>query len=160
MSRVTLPYSGTEGQTNSTVAATTMTDAAGSVNLAYDRMGREMTQQRTTNSVTKSTTYGYDFGGDVTSLTYPSGSTITYIYDSAARPISAADSVNGINYVSNGAYAPQGALAQTQNGTNLTSTFIYNNRLQPCWIYATTGTVLAASTACTATEVVPPLVET
>jgi RHS repeat-associated protein len=44
---------------------------------------------------------------------------------------------------------------QVQNGTNLVSTFIFNNRLQPCWMYATTGTALATSTTCTATDSTP-----
>jgi RHS repeat-associated protein len=41
-----------------------------------------------------------------------------------------------------------------QNGTNLVSTFVYNSRLQPCWIYATTGTALPwqpTTTSCTST---------
>jgi RHS repeat-associated protein len=39
-----------------------------------------------------------------------------------------------------------------KNGTNLTSTAIYNDRLQPCWFYATTGSALATNTACTAAD--------
>ncbi len=74
------------------------------------------------------------------------------------------DTTNSINYAvgscSNGAaspttgtcYAPQGALSQIQNGTNLVSTYLFNVRLQPCWMYATTGTALATSTSCTATD--------
>jgi hypothetical protein len=42
-----------------------------------------------------------------------------------------------------------------QNGTNLVSTFIFNARLQPCWMYATTGTALATSTTCSAADSTP-----
>ena len=143
---------------------TTMTDAGGTENLAYDKMGRELVEQRITNSVTKSTTYTYDLAGDLATLTYPTGRIITYTYDSAGRPSDAVDTTNSINYAvgscSNGAaspttgtcYAPQGAVAQIKNGTNLVSTYLFNVRLQPCWMYATTGTALATNTSCTATD--------
>ena len=144
---------------------TTMTDAGGSENLAYDKMGRELVEQRTTNSVTKSTTYTYDLAGDLATLTYPTGRMITYTYDSAGRPSEAQDVANSINYAlgtcanglsSNGVcYAPQGAVSQIKNGTNLVSTYLFNTRLQPCWMYATTGTALATNTLCTATDSTP-----
>jgi RHS repeat-associated protein len=143
---------------------TSMMDAGGSENLAYDQMGRELEEQRTTNSVQETTGYRYDLGGDLITLTYPSGRVLTYTYDSAGRPSDVQDVPNSINYsvgscpngasnISTGAcYAPQGALAQMQNGSNLVTTLIYNNRLQPCWLYATTNTALPTSTACTATD--------
>lgn len=71
------------------------------------------------------------------------GSAGKYAYDSAGRPAEAADVANNINYVvgacSDGidtdgvCYAPNGSVAQIQNGTNLVSTYIYNTRFQPCW---------------------------
>ncbi len=145
---------------------TTMSDAGGTENLSYDKMGREWGELRTTNGSAKTTTYTYDLAGDLTALTYPSGRTITYTYDSAGRPSDAIDAADGIDYVtgscSNGAsspstgacYAPQDAVAQIQNGANLISTYIYNDRLQPCWIYATTGTALSTNTLCTASATV------
>ena len=69
---------------------TTMTDAGGNEEFAYDPMGREIAEQRTTNSVTRSFSYSYDPGGDMKTLTYASGRTITYTYDSAGRPSEAA----------------------------------------------------------------------
>lgn len=137
-----------------------MTDVDGSEEFAYDTMGREIAEQRTTTGVTKSTLYTYDLAGNMLSLTYPSGRTITYAYDSAGRPAEAADTANNINYVlgscSDGVdndgvcYAPSGSVAQVQNGANLVSTYIYNKRFQPCWMYGTTGTPLATNTSCTA----------
>jgi RHS repeat-associated protein len=141
---------------------TTMTDAGGTENLSYDSMGRELAEKRTTNSVPETTTYGYDMLGDITSLTYPAGRTITYTYDSAGRPAEAQDTANNINYAQGSCadgvdndgvcYAPNGSVAQMQNGTNLISTYIYNKRFQPCWFYATTGTALPTNTTCTATD--------
>jgi RHS repeat-associated protein len=72
-----------------------------------------------------------------------------------AQPVSAVDVANSINYATAATYAPQGALAQVQNGTNLVSTYIYNDRLQPCWMYATTDSALATNTSCTATDSSP-----
>ena len=71
----------------------------------------------------------------------------------AGRPLSGKDIANSINYATSAHYAPPGALAQVQNGVSLVSTFIYNNRLQPCWMYTTTGTVLpwGNATQCTST---------
>ncbi|MGA2609019.1 MAG: hypothetical protein ABSH01_16375 [Terriglobia bacterium] len=32
----------------------------------------------------------------------------------------------------------------------VSTTFLYNSRLQPCWVYAATGTPLPTSTLCSA----------
>jgi RHS repeat-associated protein len=115
---------------------TSVTDAGGSEEFSYDKMGREWAEQRTTNSITKSTTYTYNLDGSLATLTYPSGRTIAYAYSAAARPLSAIDSANSINYATLGAYAPQGALAGLtlgQAGSFAGISFVasYTNRLQP-----------------------------
>jgi RHS repeat-associated protein len=148
--------------TNGIGRQTAMCDGAGSESWSYDSMGRTLVDQRTTNGTTKSTTFTYNLDGSATTLAYPGGDTITYTEDSAGRPSVAQDVVNNITYASgscasgvstNGAcYSPFGAPTQFQNGSSIVSTFLYNKRLQPCWIYATTGTPLATSTACTAVE--------
>jgi RHS repeat-associated protein len=113
---------------------TGMSDGAGAEAWSYDTMGRVLSNRRTTNSVTRTFTYAYNLAGDVTSITYPTGRTITYSYDTAARALSAVDTANSINYALNASYAPHGTLASLQNGANLVSTFFYNDRLQPCRI--------------------------
>jgi RHS repeat-associated protein len=124
---------------------TGMTDAAGSEAWAYDTMGREWGEQRTTNSITKTASYTYDLAGDLATLTYPSGRTITYSTDSAGRPSSAKDVTNNVTYIMgpclNGisnigvCYAPQGAVAGDSfgpdTGNYITHEESYNNRLQP-----------------------------
>ena len=142
---------------------TSMSDAGGTESFAYDKMGRETADQRVTNGLTKSAVYGYDFAGDVTKIIYPTGDRIVdYTYDSADRPSTAQDELSGTYYVkgpcatggpTNGAcYAPQGAISQLENGANVFTTYLYNNRLQPCWIFATVGTPLATNTACSASD--------
>jgi RHS repeat-associated protein len=123
---------------------TTMTDAAGSESWAYDQMGRELAEQRITNSITNKTSYTYNLDGSLATLTYPSGRIITYTTDPVERSSEAQDVANAINYAigscANGAnsngvcYAPQGSAAEIQNGANLFSTLYYNTRLQPCRI--------------------------
>jgi RHS repeat-associated protein len=135
--------------TNGIGRRTGMTDAAGSEAWSYDAMGRALTDQRKTNAVTKSTVYRYNLDGSVATLAYPSGRIITYTPNAAGRTISAVDSTGPINYATAAHYAPQGALTSLTNGANLSSTYLYNSRLQPCWTYATTGTALPSSVNCT-----------
>jgi RHS repeat-associated protein len=117
---------------------TSMTDAGGSEGWSYDKMGRPLEDQRTTNSISKTFTYAYNYDGTTLSIGYPN-STIAYGVNVAEQPISAVDSTHSINYVptSGGAiYAPHGALASLPNGSSLVSTLFYNSRLQPCRISA------------------------
>jgi len=72
-----------------------------------------------------------DRNGSANTLAYPSGRTLTYAYNSAAQPVSAVDNL-GVSYASAAVYAPTGAPASLVNGPNITSTFYFNNRLQPC----------------------------
>lgn len=130
---------------------TGMIDPAGSEGWCYDKMGRVLTDQRTTNGLTKSTTYSYlpYVDGSINSVTYPSGRVVTYTTGQAERLLTASDSTT--SYASGVHYAPQGAIAALVNNSNLSSTEIYNNRLQPCWMYTTSGTALATSSPCTGT---------
>jgi RHS repeat-associated protein len=117
---------------------TGMSDQAGAEAWSYDSMGRTSGNLRTTNEITKATSYNYNFLGNPITITYPSGTAIAYAYDNADHPIKAADS-NSINYATLAGYTPAGTLSSLINGTNLTSTFHYNNRLQPCRISVTTS---------------------
>jgi RHS repeat-associated protein len=112
---------------------TTMTDASGSTQWAYDAMGRVLIEQRTIGSVTKTLGYTYNLDGSLASVTYPSGRTVNYAVSGVGRPLTAIDTADNITYVgpANSTYAPQGALATASYGTNLTFSASYNNRLLP-----------------------------
>jgi RHS repeat-associated protein len=128
---------------------TGMCDAAGGEAWSYDitsGMGWKVTDARTTNSITKTSVSQTNFDGSLATLTYPSGRIITYTSNAAGRTISAVDSTGPINYATNAIYSPQGALTSVQNGGSLYSTFLFNKRLQPCWLYATTTSAGAPST--------------
>jgi RHS repeat-associated protein len=127
---------------------TTMTDASGSTEWAYDSIGRVLMEQRTIGSVTKNIAYTYNLDGSASTITYPSGRTITYTVGAAQQPFSAVDTTNNVNYVLNATYAPQGAVAGAVLGESgsfggITYAATYTNRLLPY-------TVTAASSAANA----------
>lgn len=121
---------------------------------SYDAMGRPLIleqcqPQNCVSAPSLSTSVSYDYAGNPTALTYPSGRVVRYTYDSADRSSTAADGSNGVTYATGfktspggtcanniTCYTPQGtfyalSLGQTSsfNGVNLTH--IYNSRLQP-----------------------------
>jgi RHS repeat-associated protein len=131
---------------------TGMTDAAGSEAWAYlvDRTNSRTIRadNRTTNSIVKTSTYYFNLAGDQTQLVYPTGRTINYTYDSADRPSTAVDGSNGITYaagfktspggtciVNTTCYTPQGSIyafsiGQTSSFTGVNVTNTYNSRLE------------------------------
>jgi len=85
-------------------------------------------------------------------MAYPSGTSVAYSNNAVGRPVSAVDTTDGITFASNAHYSPSGDLAFLQTGAGISSTYIYNNRLQPCRIYSTATSALSwNSTPCTAT---------
>ena len=118
---------------------TAMCDAGGSEAWSYDQMGRIQIEKRTTNGITKTTTYTYNLDGSLATLTYPSGRVVTFTPSGAGRELSAVDLGNGITYASGALYTPFGALSGVQYGSNLISTLYYNTRLQPCRISVQTS---------------------
>jgi RHS repeat-associated protein len=121
---------------------TGMTDGSGQTNWAYDAVGNVLEHKQTIGTITKKIFYTYNLDGSVATILYPSGRTVTYQPGDAQRPLSAVDSTNSINYATLAHYAPPGGLASLTNGGSFNFTAIYNNRLQPCWEYTTTGTAL------------------
>jgi RHS repeat-associated protein len=123
---------------------TTMTDASGSTEWAYDAMGRVLIEHRTIGSVTNSIEYTYNLDGSAETITYPSGRTITYTVSAAERPLSAVDTANSINYALDATYAPQGALAGALLGESgsfggITYAATYTNRMLPYTLTASSS---------------------
>ena len=121
-----------------------VTDQAGTATYRYDVLGRLSSETRVISGVSKSMTYGYNLDGSISTLTYPSGSVVTYTPDSAGRVLSAVDSAHGINYVTGATYGPDSSLFGFVNGSGgaaaITNSFSYNKRLQPVSISASTPT--------------------
>ena len=101
----------------------------------YDRMGR--VSQRTEVSQSEigtgghSLSIGYDLAGNINSLTYPDGRTVTSVYGSSSRLASMSDS-NGAAYVSSVAYFPNGSPQLTITNNVLAQQYSMNSRQQIC----------------------------
>jgi RHS repeat-associated protein len=104
---------------------------------SYDAAGHVLKETRTIAGITKSTSYTYTLAGSVATITYPSGSTITYSYDNVGHQTSAVDSGHNINYATSATYASSGKLASAVHGlvsggfAGITRTYTYNGRMQP-----------------------------
>ena len=110
-------------------------DAAGSSALTYDVMGHLIAEQRTTASISQTVQYAYYLDGELQTLVYPSGHTLTFKPSYAGRLLSITDATNGINYISNATYAPDGQPSGYLSGNSSTfggfkNAFTYNSRLQ------------------------------
>jgi hypothetical protein len=129
---------------------TGMTDAAGSEAWSYyyaSGTGDGITDQRTTNGVSKTFTYVNNYDKTLASISYPSGRTINYGVNIAEQTTSAVDTANSINYATSAIYYAFGQLSSLSNGTYLLSSFYYNSRLQPCRIAVNSSG--SAPNACT-----------
>lgn len=156
--------------TNGVGRRTGMTDPSGNSAWSYDPMGRVAVVQHTISGFTRSETYApYNLDGSLNVVTtfvgQPNNTRSQYGYNPAGRVVSIVDpsSSPAFNFVTGATYTPNGALASAvyDNGNysglagGVTETHIYNNRLQPCWFYATTNTAVSAPATCTAQDTSP-----
>src|SRR3984957_18707769 len=137
---------------------TSMCDSSGATSWSHDPMGRVLEVSRTIGTVQgKFVKYTYNLDGSVASTTTSPLKTISYTYNGAGRMTAAKDNGDSINFVIGGNYTPSGALTAMTSGevtsgfAGINTSIAYNNRLQPCWIYATTGAGLPTGTSCTGT---------
>jgi RHS repeat-associated protein len=142
--------------TNGKGRRTGMSDASGTTAWSYDEIGRAKAEQRTIAGITKTMSHTYNLDSSLKSLTYPSNAVVNFTYDGAARPLTAVDTGNTINYATDALYtafnAPtmikfgvvSGGFAGYQLNTPVTtnpSTNSYNKRLQPLrLVYEIPGT--------------------
>ncbi len=143
--------------TNGLGRRTSMCDGSGSTAWSYDQVGNKLTEVRkitTVNpNVSKTVSAGYNLDSSIKTLTYPSGRTVTYTTGNAQRTTTAYDSTNTYaqgppstsscpfnesNNMGWACYTPSGQLDELRNGSSLTTTKFYNNRLQPCRIAVNT----------------------
>jgi RHS repeat-associated protein len=134
---------------------TGMTDAAGSESWAYtlnktaSPEGMNVTDQRTTNSIAKTSSYQFNYDGSVATIQYPSGRLFTYTPGGAGKPLTLTDSTT--TYVSSVAYSPDGQLAGRSLNLLFAESVLLNSRLQPCWVFVSTS-ALPTGTQCTGTN--------
>jgi RHS repeat-associated protein len=114
---------------------TSLTDAAGTLSRSYDERGNILNETRVTLTATLSTSYAYDAANRISSITYPSGATITYARDGMGRvtAISATTpgSTTSTSVLSNIGYEPFGPPKSLTygNGVGETRNFDLDYRL-------------------------------
>ena len=99
----------------------------------YDALGRIKQTTQTTNGQSYSMNYEYDIGGNMISLTYPSGRTVTTTYDDAGRITSLTGQKAGEankTYADSFDYTPHGITKALRLGNGLWEHTISNSRLQ------------------------------
>lgn len=113
-----------------TTASTTATMDAPATSEAYDYdlMGRVANHRQTIGATVYTMAYGYNFIGQLTTETYPSGRVVTNTYSEGARLMNVYD--DSRTYVSAMAYRPHGGLESETWGNGATHAMTYNARLQ------------------------------
>lgn len=112
---------------------TSMTDGVGSVSYVYDQLSRLTSETRTfTGMGSYALTYGYNLGGELTSITNPWSAQVGYNYDKTGRLSSISGSGYGgvSSYISSLTYRAFG-LKQMSYGNGRTLSLQYDNRLRP-----------------------------
>ena len=96
----------------------------------YDAHGRLIRESRqfSTDSATYITEYGYDQGSNLQTLTYPSGSMVTYIYDAEENVVAVTLTQGSVTdtLLVDGRYAPFGEMESWRLGNGLVLTNRYN----------------------------------
>jgi len=133
------------GSNNGIGHRTGMTDGSGSSTWTYDTMGRVWSETHTISGFTKTISNLYWLDGSIQQITYPSGTVLSYTPNMASHVTKVADATR--TYMSNAHYAPAGQLDQATFGA-VNQTSIFNSRLQPCWLYMNTGSILSPTNPC------------
>ncbi len=122
----TLSYAYDTG-TNGKGRLTEASDAAHSLAWSYDALGRITGMGQTVGGVTKSIGYGYT-NGDVTTITTPSGQTVTYAY--ANHQITGI-TINSTTLLTNAAYEPFGPVRGWTWGNSTSEVRLYDTDGNP-----------------------------
>ena len=95
----------------------------------YDVMSRVNVQKQVTGSATYGLSYAYNYGGLLTSETYPSNRAVSYSYDEGGRLSQVSDGTT--TFANSFLYAAHGGLTSETWGNTAVHTMTYNRRLQP-----------------------------
>jgi RHS repeat-associated protein len=117
---VTFTYDSTS-VTNGIGRLTRRTDSSGTYKFHYDAQGNMIKEEKTISNVLFTTQYTYDLENILTSITYPSGRTITYVLDQIGRIAQVSTTLNGSPKVlaSNIGYLPYGGVTRLSYGNGL-----------------------------------------
>ena len=106
-----------------------ITDVTGSTIYSYDANGHVTQKIQAIGAVMLTTSYGYDSGGRLASITYPSGKQVIYAYDAAGRVSGV--TANGQTLVTGVTYMPFGMVSgwTAGNGASYRRTFDLDGRI-------------------------------
>jgi RHS repeat-associated protein len=113
---------------------TTVVEPERTVTFTYDGAGRLRSEVLAENGVAVplTTQYGYDAGGALTQLTYPSGLTVRFDRDPATGEVTAVSNVSsGYAYASTVKHLPGGPVTALTFGNGRTLTQTFNLRSEP-----------------------------
>jgi YD repeat-containing protein len=113
---------------------TVMTDGVGSTSYSYDELSRMTSESRTfTGLGTYAINYTYNLAGELSSITDPFSSTISYSRDNAGRLTAVTGTSSGgvTTYASNIQYRAWGAIKYLSSGDSKTLQASFDSRLQP-----------------------------
>ena len=123
-------------------ALCSVTSGANSSSYTYDGFGRVKTSTPTQSACGSpcTFTYGYSLTDQLTSMTYPSGRTISYGLDAADRITSVIkDPVAMTNYATIASYTAGGGIASMSLLNGVSHQLNWNDRSQPTSLQATSG---------------------
>ena len=105
---------------------TGLSDPSGTSRYSYDRRGLLRSEERSIQSNRYTVAYAYDANGNRVQLAYPSGREVTYGFDFADRPISAASGAT--TYVASASYLPFGPETELVYGNGTRKETTYDTR--------------------------------
>jgi RHS repeat-associated protein len=116
--------------TNGIGRLTGRTDPSGSYTFYYDAQGNLNKEEKTINSVLYTTQYTFNKNNFMTSITYPTGRTITYTPDGVGRISQVSTTLGGQpkTLASGITYLPYGGITGLTYGNGLTLTQGYDNQ--------------------------------
>ena len=100
----------------------------------YDLMGRVVNQRQNIGTDAYSLSYSFNYMGQLTSQTYPSGRIVSYEFDDGARLSHVRNGSTGSSHATSFTYKAHGGLASMTLGNGAVQTVSYNERLQPMQI--------------------------
>ncbi|MGH9457101.1 MAG: RHS repeat-associated core domain-containing protein [Thermoanaerobaculia bacterium] len=106
-----------------------MDDPTGYTSYAWTRLGQLAREEKSVAGGIWATAFRYDLAGNRTSITYPSGRTVSSTYDFAGRPVTATAGATPL--VTGATYLPFGPLTSLTYGNGTTKTMTYDARYRP-----------------------------
>ena len=114
---------------------TSMSNGSGSVTYQYDQLSRLISETRQFNGLSGSypLSYSYNLGGELTSVTDPTGAVVNYSYDPTGRmtAITGTSFAGVTSYATDLRYRAWGAVKSASFGDSTTLSANYNSRLLP-----------------------------